>query len=224
MSADHLDPLAHVVQHEHPDLVADARARAGRAVRDIGHALVGHQASIELIDRITTTLDGLTQELDALPPRSRSQERPSGDWGPAPEDGSVMTSFDERPVSGRSSPWGLDLEVRREGDEAVARLTLRSAHEGAPGRSHGGIVAALFDDVYGFVLTINAQPAFTGQLQVRYLAGTPIGVPLECRVRMTGQEGRKILMEGELTAGSTLVATSSAIFIAIDPEAFRSGA
>ncbi len=224
MSADHLDPLAHVVQPEHPDLVADARARAGRSIRDIGHALVGHQASIELIDRVTSTLDALTAELDGLPARSRAQERPSGDWGPAPEDGAIMTSFDERPVSGRSSPWGLDLEVRREGDDAVARLTLRSAHEGAPGRSHGGVVAALFDDVYGFVLTINAQPAFTGQLQVRYLAGTPIGVPLECRVRMTGQEGRKILMEGELTAGSTLVATSSAIFIAIDPEAFRSGA
>ena len=72
-----------------------------------------------------------------------------------------MTSYDERPISGRASPWGLDLDIHREGDEVVAALTLRSAHEGAPGRSHGGIVAALFDDVYGFVLTILAQPAFT---------------------------------------------------------------
>jgi acyl-coenzyme A thioesterase PaaI-like protein len=221
---DHLDPLIHVAQHDHPDALADARAGAGRAIRDLGHALVGHHASIDLVEHVRDQLNALTSLLEANDARSRADERPTGDWTSSPDDGAAMNSFDERPVSGRASPWGLDLTVRREGDDVVALLTLRSAHEGAPGRSHGGIVAALFDDVYGFVLAIHAQPAFTGELSVRYRAATPIGRELECRVRMTGREGRKILMTGELRDGEQLLVTSTATFIAIDPEQFRSAA
>lgn len=217
---EHLDPLVHVDQVDHPDALAEARARAGRAVRDIGHELVGHEASVELMDRITTTLDALSAELARNATRNRAMTRRGGDWGPSPEDGAIMTSFDERPVSGRSSPWGLDLTVWREGDEAVATCTLRAAHEGAPGRSHGGVVAALIDDVYGFVLTILAQPAFTGEISIRYLEGVPIGVPLECRVRCSDRVGRKILLSGELTAEGKVVATSTATFIAVDPTKF----
>jgi acyl-coenzyme A thioesterase PaaI-like protein len=134
-----------------------------------------------------------------------------------------MTSYDERPISGRASPWGLDLDIRRRGDEAVTTLTLRAAHEGAPGRSHGGIVAALFDDVYGFILEIQAQSAFTGELWVRYEAGVPIGIPIVCTVRLDRREGRKLFMTGELTVGSTdqVLARSAATFIAIDPSTFN---
>jgi acyl-coenzyme A thioesterase PaaI-like protein len=221
----HLDPLVHVAQVDNPDQLADARAQAGRAVRDIGHALVGHHASLDLIERLATVLDDLTAELATGAVRSRAETRRDGQWGAAPEDGAVMTTYDERPVSGRASPWGLDIEVRREGDEAVCVVTLRAGHEGAPGRSHGGIVAALFDDVYGFVLAINSQPAFTGELSVRYEAGVPIGVPLECRVRLDRRDGRKLFMNGELTDLQTgrVVARSKATFIAIDQSVFLTG-
>lgn len=211
---------SHVSPDASANALADARARAGRAVRDIGHELVGHEASVELLDRLTATLDLLSAELALNAERNRATTRRGGDWGPSPEDGSIMTSFDERPVSGRSSPWGLDLTVWREGDEAVATCTLRAAHEGAPGRSHGGVVAALFDDVYGFVLTILAQPAFTGEFSVRYHDGIPIGVPLECRVRCSERTGRKILVTGELTAQGRVVASSAGVFIAVDPSKF----
>ena len=60
-------------------------------------------------------------------------------------------------------------------------------------------MSALFDDVYGFILTILGQPAFTGTLTIRYEQGVPIHEPLECRVRLDGREGRKLLMSGELT-------------------------
>ncbi len=116
---------------------------------------------IELIDRAASTLDVLTAELSTLPVRTRADGRPRGEWGEAPEDGAPLTSYDERPVSGRASPWGLDPHIRRDGNEVVAAVTIRAAHEGAPGRSHGGIVAALFDDVFGFVLSILSQPAWS---------------------------------------------------------------
>lgn len=220
----HLDPLAHVAQEDHPDVLSDARAEAGRAIRDLGHAIVGHHAPLALVERVTATLDGLSADLVTGGARDRAQVRREGDWGAEVADGETMTSYDERPVSGRSSPWGLDVHVWRDGNEAVGDLTLRAAHEGAPGRSHGGIVAALFDDVYGFVLSFLHQPAFTGELTIRYEAGVPIGVPLRCRVRMTEREGRKLFMTGELSDGDRVVARSRATFIAIDPSMFGAGA
>jgi len=220
----HIDPLMHVAQVDHPDHVSNARAEAGRAIRDIGHALVGHHAAIPLVERVTATLDALTVELDEGEQRSRAEVRREGEWGEPPADGEVMTTYDERPISGRASPWGLDIEVRRDGDEAVASVTLRAGHEGAPGRSHGGIVAALFDDVYGFVLNIMLQSAFTGELSVRYEAGVPIGVPMECCVRLIERSGRKLMMTGELSAGERVFARSKAVFIAIDREQLMSGA
>ena len=222
----HLDPLTHVAQPDHPDELADARAAAGRAIRDLGHALVGHHAPLELLQSTTAELDRVTAQLVRGAPRSRVEVRRQQEFGAPPLDGEVMTSYDERPISGRASPWGLDIEVRRRGDEAEATLTLRAAHEGAPGRSHGGIVAALFDDVYGFVLSIRSQAAFTGELSVRYEAGVPIGVPLACRVRVSGEERRKLFMTGELTVVDTgqVLARSTATFITIDPAVFEGGA
>ncbi len=222
MTDAHLDPLVHVAQHDHPDVVEDARANAARAIRDIGHSLVGHHAQLALLDELTAELDSLTGRLDTGAPRSRADAQRNGEFTGPPADGATMTTHDERPISGRSSPWGLDIEVRRDGSEAVATLTLRSAHEGAPSRSHGGIVAALFDDVFGFILSIETMVAFTGELSVRYEAGTPIGVPLECRVRLDRTEGRKMFMSGELTVAATgdVLARSTATFISIDPSAF----
>jgi len=214
----HLDPLLHVAQPDHPDEVGEARAEAGRAIRDIGHALVGHHVPLGLLEELTTTLDELTGRFDIGERRSRGEMSRDGQFAEIPADGSIMTTHDERPVSGRASPWGLDLEVRRAGDEVVGSLTLRAAHEGAPDRSHGGIVAALFDDVFGFVLVIESEPAFTGELWVRYEAGIPIGEPLECRVRLDRREGRKLYMTGELTVRETdrVLARSAATFIAMD--------
>jgi acyl-coenzyme A thioesterase PaaI-like protein len=162
------------------------------------------------------------------PVRSRLNIQESRDWTAVPSDGEAMFSYDDRPISGRSAPWGLDMDVLRVGREAIATLTLDAAHEGAPGRSHGGVVAALFDDVFGFVIDIESElPAFTGELTIRYERATPLHVPLECRVRMERREGRKMHFTGELTSdpvdesGERIVhARSRALFITVKPEAF----
>ena len=220
----HYDPLTHVAQPDHPDREAEARAVLGRAIRDIGHSVSGHHVPVELLDEAALTLNSLVERFEAGTHRHRAElEQQSGRWDPCPPDGAEMFGHDERPISGRSSPWGLDLHIVRDGDEAVAMVTLRAAHEGAPGRSHGGIVAALFDDVSGFVLNLLETPAYTGELTVRYEAGTPIGVPLECRCRLDRREGRKIHMTGELTDAGRVLARMRGLFLSIDRERFLAG-
>jgi len=211
-----------VAMNDETDII-EARARAGRAIRDLGHAFIGRHATIEQIDHLSDVVEGVTAALWPGEARVRGQGREfSRDESVDLPQGRFQHTFDDRPISGRSSPWGLDPELHRHGDEIVALVTLRSAHEGAPGRAHGGVVAALFDDVFGSVLDIVKQAAFTGDLYIRYVAPTPLFRELACRVRMTSRDGRRLLMTGELvdTENDQVVVTATATFIAVDPDAF----
>jgi len=198
------------------------RARVGKAVRDLGHAVVGHHASAELLADVADTLEGLAATLDGGPPRRRQPELEGTVLTVELPDNQPIVGYDDRPFSGRASPWGLDLEVHRNGDEIEGRLTLGAAHEGAPERSHGGIVAGLFDDVFGFVLGMLQQAAFTGELTIRYQAPTPLHRRLACRGRLRERVGRKIWIEGELvdleSRGEPVVARAHGLFIAVDTE------
>ena len=58
----------------------ELRARAGRAIRDLGHAFVGHEAPSALLAELTETLDGLSARLDGQPTRSRAGEPFEESW------------------------------------------------------------------------------------------------------------------------------------------------
>jgi acyl-coenzyme A thioesterase PaaI-like protein len=112
------------------------------------------------------------------------------------------------------------VEHGKQGEDIVAEVVLRRAFEGAPGRAHGGIVAAAFDDVTGFVIAQIREPAFTGELTVRYLAPVPVDEPLELRARLDGRERRKLFISGEARARGEVIATCRAIYITVDPGVF----
>ncbi len=199
-----------------------ARARAAAALRRFGHALHSRDADASLLDEVAAAADAVTARLEDVPLRERDLSALRGQmWADPVPDGGVVQHFQDCFVSGIWNPMGIGIEVRRDGDEAVATVTLGAAYEGAPGRSHGGIVAAIFDDVLGYLLRFLKQPAFTGELTVRYLAPTPIHEPLEFRARVERVEGRKIDTVAEAYAlgpdgERTHVATATARFIAID--------
>ena len=203
--------------NEQIDRELAARAHAGRAVRDLGHSLVGHDNPPEVLEHVAVSTEALVRLLVHGSTRSRpgrdmqnrSAEEPPGDGG-------QFETYPDRPISGAASPWGVDLVITRDGDDVVGRCTLRAAHEGAPGRSHGGVVAATFDDVYGFVLAICQLNAFTGELGVRYVGPAPLHVPVEFRAHLVGRERRKLFMEATASSDGTVFATSTATFITVD--------
>jgi acyl-coenzyme A thioesterase PaaI-like protein len=177
---------------------------------------------------VAATADRVAADLEGQPPRQRDLlelKRRMFDID-VPEGGTVV-HFDECFVSGPWNPLGIAIEVHREGDEAVAEVSLGAAFEGAPGRSHGGIVAAIFDDVLGYLLTLRQEPGFTGELTVRYHAPTPIGQPLRFRARVDTVDGRKRLTSAEARVVGDdgevgdVVASASATFVVIDLSRFR---
>jgi acyl-coenzyme A thioesterase PaaI-like protein len=78
---------------------------------------------------------------------------------------------------------------------------------------HGGWVAALLDQLLGSANIVSGHPAMTGQLTIRYRAGTPYGVPLLLRARTDSVEGRRVHASGEITVAGKVTAEAKGLFI-----------
>jgi acyl-coenzyme A thioesterase PaaI-like protein len=191
----------------------------------LGNAIVSFQPDDALLDRIREDIDSFLPEIQAAP------ERPHAFLGPGPflfeqpEDAENRgDGFPDCVISGKANPMGVAAHLYRDGHEAVGEVVLGAAFEGAPGRAHGGIVAALIDETMGLVLSIERTPGFTGRLTITYRAPTPLGVKLQARARLTKRDGRKLIIEGELHHDGQLLAQAVGLFIAVDTEKFLSAA
>ncbi len=201
----------------------EARTAAAAALRDLNHAFARQDADDAQLDDLAREARTRTTALDATPRRDRLALMQSVVAAVGREGfpmGSAGSGFNDRAVAGAANPTSVDIEVEFEDVDVVARVVLRRAFEGAPGRAHGGIVAAVFDDVTGFVIGQLREPAFTGELTVRYERPVPIEEPLEMRARLVDRERRKLFITAECRAGDTVVATCKAIYITVDPSRF----
>jgi len=198
-----------------------ARVRAATALRRLGHAIVGHDVPASVFDSISSQVDTWLPSVEAAPGRSRSVETMKQHMFERPPEGSPIGTFPDCVVSGDANPMGLDIQFFRDGDEAVSRAVLGPAFEGAPNRAHGGVVAAVFDDLMGFVLTIHESPAYTAELTVRYKRPTPVGEEIEFRARLVDRKGRRLHIEAEAVdkTGAT-IATAAGLFLTIPREGF----
>lgn len=145
----------------------DARTAVEAAVQRLGHALVGHRIDPDLARRVASVATALADEAEVGARRDRAAELAASarlgvgrELSPAPAidpDGGEMDFFRDSVVSGRTNPLGIGVRVVRVGDAAVGTVALGPAHEGAPRRAHGGVLAAIFDEVMGFTLSLVAS-------------------------------------------------------------------
>jgi len=201
-----------------------ARIDAAGVLRRLGHALVDRDVDETLLALVTAQATAMLDAACAAPPRRRDPLELTRDlFVSPPSEGSARVHFPDCFVTGQSNPMGMAAQVVRRGDEAVLTVTLGAAFEGAPGRAHGGAIAALFDEAMGFVLSIYRTPAYTGSLSVTYRAPAPLGEPLEFRARLRSRHGRKLRIEGHAHAGDRRIAESEGLFVAVDLEHFATG-
>ena len=197
----------------------ETRVRLGRAVRRLGHAVIGREVEHAIMESTISTLNSLSAEFEEGIARSRAFSQFSNAHDQEVPDNSILSSHITRPGSGPGSPHGLEMEVYRRGDRVEATFIIGSSFEGAPSRSHGGIVALAFDDAMGFMLNLLHTVAYTGQLTTNYKAATPLHTPLVIHAWLGKRDGRKIYLEADLREVGTdrpVIATASALFIAID--------
>ena len=128
---------------------------------------------------------------------------------------------------GERSPLAPPLSVTTSESSAgtaivVGEVRVDRCHEGPPGRIHGGYVAGLFDDVLSGTLgLVDAGPAFTARLKVRYRKPTPIDADLRFEAWVERQSGRRLIARAHCLAGGEVTAEAEALFVTVSRDQER---
>ena len=130
-------------------------------------------------------------------------------------------------ICGLENPIGLHLHIYETAPGIVESTYLAPDHfQGYPGVLHGGIVAAILDEISGRA-HMGSDPAsprfmFTAKLEVKYRRNVPIGKPL----KVIGKAGKSRSKSAEAWAGiydadtDELFAEGNALLIDVPPEQF----
>jgi acyl-coenzyme A thioesterase PaaI-like protein len=182
------------------------------------------QAMRLVIDRLVTSdapEDELRQAADALEKyavrlASHAQRTVQAGFAETANSGDVTALFDYSPLIGLSNPIAPPVVLHVDGDVVRGTVSFGAAYEGPPGHVHGGLIAATFDEVLGFVQSMTGHPGMTGTLTVKYRKPTPLHTEITLEGRVVRVEGRKIFTAGQMYAGDTLTAEGEGTFISID--------
>jgi len=112
-------------------------------------------------------------------------------------------------VCGRENPISLRLQfyVDMDGD-ILADITFSEDYQGYPGIVHGGVSAAVLDEICGRAFSDNGDLfMLTSELTVRYRKPVPVNTPLIAKGYKVNRKGRVAFARGELLdqAGNILV-------------------
>src|SRR5262245_10084636 len=121
-------------------------------------------------------------------------------------------------VCGTDNPGGLNVAPLKDGDKVVARFTPGDVHRGFSKAVHGGITAALLDEVVGVAAGLEAGgKCATVELTITYRRPVLVGVEARAEGWASGREGRFVLGEGHiLDGGGAVLATCRGKFLPLD--------
>src|SRR5262245_6303402 len=100
---------------------------------------------------------------------------------------------------GLQNPFGLQLQFFDNGvDEVTCQYTVPERFQGYPGIAHGGIVAAILDEVIGRVSMIGNPMHFmmTATMELKYRQSVPLNTLLHIKARKLKDRGRIAKAEG----------------------------
>lgn len=109
--------------------------------------------------------------------------------------------------------------TRFDSDGVELIVTFSRYHVGGNNAVHGGMVAMMFDVMFGMVIHAIGRPiSRTAFLHVDYRNITPIDVPLTVRGRQSRAEGRKTFVTAELIGPEgTLLAEANGLMVRLLP-------
>jgi uncharacterized protein (TIGR00369 family) len=129
-------------------------------------------------------------------------------------------------LCGRENPIGLNLAFYEnpEAEQVQVDFQVPDTFQGYPGIVHGGIVAAVLDEIAGRAVMLNGSDdtlMATLRLTIRYRHPTPTETPLKAVgwVERMGGRGAKVAGEIRLSDGS-VTAECEALLVGV-PDEFR---
>lgn len=125
-------------------------------------------------------------------------------------------------VCGLESEVGLKLRFDDNGvDQVHATYTVPRRYQGYPGIVHGGIIAAMLDEIAGRVMMIGDHNRFmmTAKIELKYRKPVPVEVPLALTGRLLRDKGRLAEAHSEIhLPDGTLAAEADITLAQIPPD------
>jgi uncharacterized protein (TIGR00369 family) len=128
-------------------------------------------------------------------------------------------------VCGVENPYGLHLIFQQTApDEVTVEYTVPEHFQGYPGVVHGGIVAAMLDEVAGRA-HMGDDPRhprfmFTAKMELRYRKNVPIGQPLRLVGKVLTSRSRMATASGKIFGpDGTLLAEAELLLVDVPGEA-----
>lgn len=123
------------------------------------------------------------------------------------------------PLSQHLRASGLQFAGRWIGAEQVAAgtVTFGLTAEGLPGYVHGGLLAALCDELMGCACWMTGHVAPGARTECDFLAPVRSGQAVEVRARVHGVQGRKITTSAEIVAPAGLCVRASGVYVSVQP-------
>jgi len=126
-------------------------------------------------------------------------------------------------VCGLDSKVGLKLRFDDNGtDEVRALYTVRGDYQGYPGVVHGGIVAAMLDELGGRTTMAGDPERFmmTAKIKIRYRKPVPTETQLTLVGRLLKDQGRLAIAHSEIRLPDGTVAAEAEVTLAQIPEGY----
>ena len=123
-------------------------------------------------------------------------------------------------VCGRNNPRGLYMSFYDNGDnEVYSQFTVPDLYQSYPGIVHGGVVAAMLDEVVARVSMIKDHHHFmmSVKLEVKYRHPVPTETPLRIVGRIVRLRGRLGKAVGEILDPDNVVVAEAAMTLADIP-------
>jgi len=117
------------------------------------------------------------------------------------------------PVTGKRNPIAPPIRMWKQDNEVCGEAIFSPTYAGPPDSVHGGIIAAVFDEVLSMANVITGNAGFTGTLTIRYHRKTPLNTPIELWGVNVRQDGRKQISRGEMRVNGEVTASAEGLFI-----------
>jgi acyl-coenzyme A thioesterase PaaI-like protein len=105
------------------------------------------------------------------------------------------------------------VKLWKDGSEVRGEAIFSPTYAGPPNSVHGGIIAAVFDELLSMANVITGVAGFTGTLTIRYHRKTPLNTPIELWAVNVRSEGRKQISRAEMRVDGEVTATAEGLFI-----------
>jgi acyl-coenzyme A thioesterase PaaI-like protein len=141
---------------------------------------------------------GLLEPHSWAGPYAVEQLAPPGDgtltWLP----GDLGATIPYSPILGHSNPTAGRARLWIEDDAVCGTVTTCPIHAGPIGTVHGGVVAALLDELANLAVLACGHVGYTKTLTVDYRRPTPLGVELQLWAHCAGRTGDVFLTTAEV--------------------------